>query len=91
MKTLLHDLQQMNIKPEFSESVFEALTEKAKKMDQRDCNVSLVFDEMSIKKGLVNSVGCDVIKGFEHFGFRGQTRYIANHAVAIVVWGLACK
>ena len=30
-------------------------------------------------------------EGFEHFGFIGQTRYIANDAVAFVVRGLACK
>ena len=34
---------------------------------------------------------CDVIEGFEHFNIIGQTRYIANHAVAFVVMGLACK
>ena len=87
MRTLQHDLQKMNIKPEFSESVFEALTV----MNERDCNVSLVFNEMSIKQALLYNEKCNTIEGFEDFGFIGKTKYIANHAIAFVVRGLAFK
>ena len=50
MRTLQRDSKRMNMKPGFSESVFEALTVKAKVMGDRDHNVSLVFDEMNIKQ-----------------------------------------
>ena len=88
MRTLQCDLQKMNIKPGFSESVFEALIVKAKVMNERDCNVSLVFDEMGIKQALLYNEKHDTIEGFEDFGFLGQTKYIANHAIAFVVRAL---
>ena len=91
MRTLQCDLQKMNIKLGFSESVFEALTVKAKVMNDRDRNVSLVFDEMSIKQALLYNEKRDTIEGFEDFGFIGKTKYIANHAIAFVVRGLASK
>ena len=71
--------------------VFEALTVKAKVMNERDCNVSLVFDEMSINQTLLYNEKCNIVEGFEDFGFIGQTKYIANHAIAFVVRGLASK
>ena len=89
--TLLHHLRKMNMKPGFNESVFEALSLKVKAIDNRDCNVALVFDEMSIKQGLMYNSGSDSIEGFEDFGEFGTTRYIANHAVAFMVRGLASK
>ena len=53
MRTLLIDLQKMNIKPGFSESVIDALTLKVQAMDPIDRNVALVFDEISIKQGIL--------------------------------------
>ena len=93
MRTLLRDLQKMNIKPGFNGSVIDALTLKVQAMDPIDHNVALVFDEMSIKQGLVYNEGTDSVEGFEDFGDVGQTRYmyIANHAIAFMVRGLASK
>ena len=91
MRTLLRDLQKMNIKPGFSGSVIDALTLKVQAMDPIDHNVALVFDEMSIKQGLVYNEGTDSVEGFEDFGDVGQSRYIANHAIAFMVRGLASK
>ena len=81
----------MSIKPGFSKSVLEALKIKVNAMDCRDKNVVLVFDEMSIKESLLYNVGRDIIEGFEDFGHIGQTRYIANHAIAFMIRGLASK
>ena len=64
----------MDIKPGFSGSVFKTLTVKAKVMNERDCNVSLVFDGMSIKKALLYNEKCDTIEGFEDSGFIGLTK-----------------
>ena len=91
MRTLLRDLQKMNIKPGFSESVIDGLTLKIRAMDPIDRNAALVFDEMSNKQGLVYNEGTDSVEGFEDFGDIGQTRYIANHAIAFMVRGLASK
>ena len=91
MRTLLRDLQKMNIKPGFSGSIIDALTLKVQAMDQIDHNVALVFDEMNIKQGLVYNEGTDSVEGFEDFGDAGQTGYIANYAIAFMVRGLATK
>ena len=58
---LLHSLQKMNMKPGFNESIQDALAMKAKVMDNKDCNVALIFDEMSIKQGLIYNYGSDKI------------------------------
>ena len=91
IRTLQCDLQKMNIKPGFSQSVFEALKVKVNAMDCRDKNVVLVFDEMSIKEGLLYNVGRDVIEGFEDLGHICQKEYIANHAIAFMIRGPASK
>ena len=83
MRTLLRDLQKMNIKPGFSESVIDALTLKVQAMDPIDHNVALVFDEMSIKQGLVYNEGTDSVEGFEDFGDIGQTRHICQSCHSI--------
>ena len=59
MRTFQHDLQKMNIKLGFSDSVFEAHAVKAKVMNERDCNVYLVFDEMSIEQALLYNEKCN--------------------------------
>ena len=43
-------------------------------MNERDCNVSLVFDDMSIKQALLYNEKCDTVDGFADFGFIGQTK-----------------
>ena len=53
-----------------------------------DHNVASVFDETSIKQGLVYNEGSDIVEGF---GDIGLTRYTANHAIAFMVRGLASK
>ena len=69
-------------------SLFGTLTVKTKVMNERDCNVFLVLDDMSIKQALLYNEKCNTIKGFEDFRFIGQTKYIANHAIAFLVRGL---
>ena len=81
----------MNVKPGFSQSVLDALTQKVKAMVPIDHNVALVFDEMSIKQGLVYKEGSDIVEWFEDFGDIGQTRHIANHTIAFIVRGFASK
>ena len=86
--TLLRDLKKMNMKPGFIESILEALQVKVNTMDTRDRNVALVFDEMSIKEGITYNTRRDIVEGF---GLAGQTRFLANHAIAFIMKGLASK
>ena len=73
---MLCDLQKMNFQPGFSDFVLETLTRKAEAMYNRDHNVALAFDEMTIKQGLVYNEESDTTEGFEYFGHIGLTRYI---------------
>ena len=85
MRTLWHDLQKMSIEPGFVENVFVALGQIVCIFGDTDWFVSLVFDEMSIKDGLVDNDIKDQINGFEHFGHLGSTKDIANHATVSMV------
>ena len=91
MRTLQCDLQKMSIEPGFVENVFVVWGQKVHVFGDTDRFVSLVFDEMSIKDGLVYNEMKDQIDGFEDFGHLGRTKYIANHATVFMVQGLASK
>ena len=90
-RTLQRDLQKMNMKPGFIDLLLEALKLKVSTMVEMDKNVALVFDEMSIKQGLVFNESQDTVEGFEDYGVIGTTKYIANHTIAFIVCGLASK
>ena len=75
----------MNVKPGFSQSVLDALTQKVKAMAPIDHNIALIFDEMSIKQSLVYNEGSGIVEGFEDFEDIGQARYIANYAIAFII------
>ena len=87
MRILQHDLQKMNIKPGFSESVFEAHTVKAKAMNDRDHNVSLVFDEMSIKKPYFTMRNMIQLKGLKTLDSKVKQSTLPNHAIALLLNG----
>jgi hypothetical protein len=89
--TLLKMLQQMNLYPGFNGQVFDALQRKVKILKPIDQQCVLIFDEMAIKTHLSYNRNGDYIEGFEDFGSIGQTQYVANHALAFMVRGLASK
>ena len=89
--TLLNLLAKTKIYPGFNEGVFEALKQKAATMEEKDHNCVLMFDEMSMKSSLSYNRHGDMIEGFEDFGLLGSTKYVANHALAFMVRGLASK
>ena len=89
--TLLKMLQQTNIYPGFNSQVFDALQHKVATLQPVDKQCVLVFDEMAIKTQLVYNKKGDCIEGFENLGSLGHTQYIANHALAFMVRGLASK
>ena len=43
------------------------------------------------KESLIYNVEKDEIEGYEDFGSLGRTKYVANHAIAFLVRGLATK
>ncbi len=89
-RTLLRDLQKMNIQPGFNNNLFEALKQRVHTLREQDKNIVLVFDEMSIN-GLLFDQEHDEIEGFEDFGHMGKTKYIANHVTVFMVHSLTAR
>ena len=89
--TLQRMLQQANIYPGFNSQVLEALRHKVATFNDVDKACVLVFDEMAIKTKLSYNKKGDCIEGFENLGSLGHTQYVANHALAFMVRGLASK
>ena len=89
--TLLKMLQKTNIYPGFSTNVFDALQRKVSTMTESNRQCVLVFDEMSIKTHLSYNRHHDCIEGFTDLGSLGKTKFVANHAIAFMVRGIASK
>ena len=89
--TLVKMLQQTNIYPGYNSQVFDALQRKVATLKPIDKQCVLVFDEMAIKTQLLYNKKGDCIEGFENLGSLGHTQYVANHALAFMVRGLASK
>ena len=87
-RTLQQSLQRTNVMPGFSDSMFAALKLKISTMDDKDRCVAVVFDEMSLKNGLVYNHGLDKIEGFEDFSGFGSSHFVADHALVFMVCGL---
>ena len=90
-RTLQQSLQRTNVMPGFSDSIFAALKLKISEMDEKDRCVAVVFDEMSLKNGLVYNHGFDKIEGFEDFDEFGSFHFVADHALVFMVHGLLSK
>ena len=81
----------MQIYPGFNPHTLEALKKKVGGMmeEQRLCAITL--DEMAIKEGVTYNPQLDHVEGYEDFGSLGRSRFIANHALVIMVRGLKLK
>ena len=89
--TLKLMLSKSNIRPGFHDNIFEALEKRVATFDDQDKQCAIVLDEMAIKSGLSYDATCDGVEGTEDYGHLGQTKYMANHALAIIVRGLSQK
>ncbi len=89
--TLKRCLKNTNINPGFTDKVFEGLKKKVDGMGENEKKCVLVYDEISLKSGLTYNPATDSIEGYEDFGEAGQTKYVANHALAFMVGGLETK
>ena len=60
-------------------------------MSENSRQCALTFDEISLKSALQYNPQRDIIEGFENCGDSGQSKYMATHALAFMVRGLATK
>ena len=89
--TLHRSMQKTNILPGFVDAIFEALKLKICTLDNKDKNVALVFDEMSLETDLRYNHGLDKVEGFKDLGELGSSHYVADHALVFMVRGLYTK
>ena len=90
-RTLQRALQKCDVVLGFSDRLVDALIVKVQSMSEQDRPCAMVFDEMSLQCRLTYNARIDSIEGFDNLGNLGTSKYIANHAVAFIVRGLASK
>ena len=89
--TLKRAMNKLEIEPEFSSNILQALKLKIDSMPQRDRACIIIFDEISLKEHVVFNAKKDRVEGFEDFGFLGRSKYISNHACVFMARGLFSK
>ena len=89
--TLITLLGKSKIYPGLHDNIFEALQKRVSKFDDKDKQCVLIFDEMATKSSLSYNTYTDSIEGLEDFGCAGQSKFMANHALAFMVRGLCQK
>ena len=86
--TLKRSLQDLNIYPGFNDDVINALKLKVDNLPDTSKDCVLLFDEMAIKEGLSYDKHIDQVEGYEDYGSEGRTKFLANHALVLMVRGL---
>src|SRR5258705_7802741 len=64
------------------------LSTKVKVMSEKERQVVLMLDEMSIKRGLEFDIQQDVVDGYEDMGSYGRSDTVATHALVLMLRGL---
>ncbi|KYN12733.1 hypothetical protein ALC57_15092 [Trachymyrmex cornetzi] len=82
--TLNTQLNRIPIIPGCNNIILQYLTLNANKMDVKDLNIILAWDEMAIKPALTYDVKNDKIIGFEDWGMTRTRRY-ADHAIVFYI------
>ncbi|KYN04620.1 Putative nuclease HARBI1 [Cyphomyrmex costatus] len=86
--TLNTQLNRIPIVTGCSNIILQYLTLNAKKMDPKDLNIILAWDEMAIKPSLTYDVKNDKIIGYEDWGIT-RTRRFADHAIVFYIRSLS--
>ncbi|KAI4462095.1 gamma-butyrobetaine hydroxylase-related [Holotrichia oblita] len=64
---------------------------RAKAMSQKEKQCALLFDEMSLKKGVEYSEKLDLVEGVKDLGFLGRSNIFGTHALVFMLRGIFCK
>lgn len=89
--TLKRTMSKIAVYAGFNINILEALKAKLDTMPKGSELCLVAFDEMAIKESVVYNPERDEVEGFEDFGVKGKTQYIANHATVFLVRGLVYK
>lgn len=77
-----------NIKPGFSNEVFDKVKLKAATMSQEEKECVLMCDEMSIRKCFEYNPKLDLVEGYQDLGPLGRSEEVATHALVFMLRGL---
>ena len=58
---------------------------KVESLDDMSKDCVILFDETSIKEGLSYDKHSDYVEGYEEYGLGGRNKYLANHALVVMV------
>ncbi|XP_052124931.1 uncharacterized protein LOC113208734 isoform X2 [Frankliniella occidentalis] len=84
-------LNKVNLAPGISQPFLSLLKKKVELMKSRDRQCVLLFDEVFLRGRVFYNLRKDLVIGFENYGQRGRTNYIADHALVFMVQGLHVK
>lgn len=76
------------IEPGFNIHIFKCLEQRIKKWSKKQRTCVIMFDEMSLQKGIYVNSSQGFLDGFENYGHLGRTSAIATHALTFVLRGL---
>lgn len=78
------------MRPGFNNTIVQAMKEKASQMTDSEKKSVIVFDEISLKKGLAYSQNLDIMEGYEDFGDiePRRTEKPAKYALVFLIRGL---
>ncbi|KAK3932023.1 DNA transposase [Frankliniella fusca] len=84
-------LSKVNLQPGISQPFLALLKKKVENLKSRDRQCVLLFDEVFLRGRFLNNNIKNIVTGFEDFGQRGRTDFIADHAMVFMVQGLHVK
>ncbi|KAK3928277.1 DNA transposase, partial [Frankliniella fusca] len=84
-------LSKVNLQPGISQPFLALLKKKVENLKSRDRQCVLLFDEVFLRGRLFYNNIKNIVTGFEDFGQRGRTDFIADHAMVFMVQGLHVK
>ncbi|XP_052128876.1 uncharacterized protein LOC127750668 [Frankliniella occidentalis] len=84
-------LGKVNLQPGICQPFLALLKKKVQCLNARDRQCVLLFDEVFLRGRLFYNIRQNVVNGFENYGQRGRTNYIADHAMVFMVQGLHVK
>jgi hypothetical protein len=90
-KAIYNWLKITNLKTGLDTKLIEQLSEKAKSMNDKEKEVVLLMDEISLKKDLKINWTLDEIEGYEDLGTLGKCNKIGNSALVFYLRGLYYK
>lgn len=81
-------LRVFNLRTGINTTLITKLKLKVRNMSEEERECVLMFDEITLKKGLCHNAVDDVIEGYEDFGNLGRTSKLGSHALLFFIRGL---